>query len=250
MAGGSIMTFNRWRTLGIALLCAVTLAVVLAFGVNRLSKSRCFQLTGEFVCSVDTQEPLVALTFDDGPTPEGVDAVLPILEEHGAKATFFLIGNRMEKFPGQAERLLQAGHELGNHSWSHQRNIGKSRAFYREEISGTHDALEQAGATPVWFRPPFGRRLIGLPQEVERAGYRLAMWDVEDRPEDFDGDPQAFADDILDRVRPGSIILMHPMYRHNQTARDALPIVLRGLEERGLRPVTLSELVASGTSIP
>ncbi|MEN8675940.1 MAG: polysaccharide deacetylase, partial [Alteriqipengyuania sp.] len=118
------------------------------------------------------------------------------------------------------------------------------------EISSTHDALEQAGSTPVWFRPPFGRRLIGLPQEVERAGYRLAMWDVEDRPEDFDGDPQALADDILERARPGSIILMHPMYRHNQSARDALPIVLRGLEERGLRAVTLSELVASGTSIP
>ena len=244
------MSRKGWLRLGIALVCVLVVAMLLAFGLNRLSKAHCFQLTGDVVCSVETERPLVALTFDDGPTPEGVDAVLPILEAHGAKATFFLIGNRMEKFPGQAERLLAAGHELGNHTWSHQRNIGRSRAFYRSEIADTHALLQSAGAAPEWFRPPFGRRLVGLPVEVEQAGYRLAMWDVEDRPEDFDGDPQAFADDILARAKPGSIILMHPMYRHNQTARDALPIVLRGLAERGLQPVTLSELVASGKAIP
>jgi peptidoglycan-N-acetylglucosamine deacetylase len=98
-------------------------------------------------------------------------------------------------------------------------------------------------AKPTLFRPPFGKRLIGLPLAVERADYRMIMWDVEDNAEQYP-DPKAYAADILARVKPGSIILMHPMYRHNQTARDALPLVLEGLKARGYRVVPVGELLA------
>jgi peptidoglycan/xylan/chitin deacetylase (PgdA/CDA1 family) len=210
--------------------------------VWQLSKARCIQLVGEVTCRVETQAKLVALTFDDGPTPEGVDAVLAELGPRGIRATFFLIGDRMEKFPGQAERLKAAGHELGNHTYSHQRNLGRSQEFYAAEIARTDALLRRAGSDTGLFRPPFGKRLIGLPLEVERAGYRTIMWDVEDQPEKFT-QPRAFAQDILARVRPGSIILIHPMYRGNQVARDALPIVLDGLEAKGYEIVTVSELL-------
>lgn len=208
----------------------------------QLSKARCIQLVGEVTCRVETETKLVALTFDDGPTPEGVDAVLAELEPRGIHATFFLIGNRMEKFPGKAERLIAAGHELGNHTYSHQRNLGRTQDFYAAEIAKTRALLQRAGSDTKLFRPPFGKRLIGLPLEVERAGYRTIMWDVEDQPEKFT-DPRAFAQDILARVRPGSIILIHPMYRTNQVARDALPIVLDGLRSQGYEVVTVSELL-------
>lgn len=229
------------RILAIAALSLAVLVVLAAF-TNRLSKARCFQLVGEVTCRVDTAEKLVALTFDDGPTHEGVDAVLPILDRYGAKATFFLIGEHLERSPGQAERLLAAGHELGNHSFSHVRNIGHSRAFYADELARTSALLRAAGQEPRYFRPPFGRRLIGLPLEVERSGLRTVMWDVEDQPERF-SDPAQFAEDILARVKPGSIILIHPMYRANATARAALPLVLEGLRLRGYRAVTVSELL-------
>jgi peptidoglycan-N-acetylglucosamine deacetylase len=173
-----------------------------------------------------------------------VDAVLATLETRKIKATFFLIGGRMEKWPGQAKRLVEAGHELGNHSYTHTRMIGKWPSDYDAEIAHTGRLLKGEGAEePALFRPPFGKRLIGLPMAVERAGYRMIMWDVEDSPEQYP-DPKDYAADILARVKPGSIILMHPMYRHNQTARDALPLVLDGLKAKGYRVVPVGKLLA------
>ncbi len=227
---------------------AIALAVFsLAIGLTgwRISKERCFQLVGDMVCRVETAEKIVALSFDDDPTPEGVDAVLATLEPRGIKATFFLIGNRMEKWPGQAKRLLAAGHELGNHSYTHTRMLGKWPSTYDGEVRKTDGLLKAEGAMkPVLFRPPFGKRLIGLPLAVRRAGYRTIMWDAGDDAEN-NPEPRAYAADILRKVRPGSIILMHPMYRHNQTARDALPMVLDGLKAKGYRVVTVSALLGS-----
>jgi peptidoglycan/xylan/chitin deacetylase (PgdA/CDA1 family) len=227
----------------IAALAVLAILMAAGAGLWRISKAPCWQLVGEVTCRVETSEKIVALSFDDGPTPEGVEAVLPVLDAYGAKATFFLIGKHMQHYSGQAERLLAAGHELGNHSWSHVRNVGHWQSFYRKEIARTDTLLRQAGAKPTLFRPPFGKRLIGLPLEVERAGYRMLTWDIADQPEHF-SDPASFAQDILKRVKPGSIILIHPMYRGNQTARDALPLVLEGLKQRGYRVVTVSQLLA------
>jgi peptidoglycan-N-acetylglucosamine deacetylase len=231
-------------SLGRTLLVALALLILLTFAGWRISKARCFQLVGSVTCHAETNQKIVALSFDDGPTPEGVDAVLGELEPRGIKATFFLIGNWMEKWPGQARRLVGAGHELGNHTYSHTRMIGKLPSAYDSEIARTDRLLKAEGAiNPTLFRPPFGKRLIGLPMAVDRAGYRTIMWDVEDDAEHF-SDPKAYAADILARVRPGSIILMHPMYRHNQTAKKALPLVLDGLKARGYRIVPVGELLA------
>lgn len=237
-----VMKVTRHFRLRTAMIVLAIFLAVPAAAFWQLSKARCFQLVGAVTCRVETAAKLVALTFDDGPTPEGVDAVLAELGPRGIHATFFLIGSRMEKYPGQAERLIATGHELGNHTYSHQRNLGRSQEFYANEIAKTRALLRAAGSDTQLFRPPFGKRLIGLPLEVERAGYRTIMWDVEDQPEKFT-EPRAFAQDILARVRPGSIILIHPMYRHNQVARDALPIILDRLRSRGYEVITVSELL-------
>lgn len=221
----------------------ILIALLGAFGLWRASKAECWQLVGDVVCRVETDRKIVALSFDDGPTPEGVDVVLRELDKRDVTATFFLIGNRMEKFPGTAERLRAAGHELGNHSFSHKRMIGQSQAYYTEEIAHTDDLLRKAGMIdPVLFRPPFGKRLFGLPLAVRNAGYRTIMWDVADdvahHPE-----PKDYARDIVSRVRPGSIILMHPMYYGNTVERAALPLVLDGLVEKGYRIVPVGKLL-------
>jgi peptidoglycan/xylan/chitin deacetylase (PgdA/CDA1 family) len=104
--------------------------------------------------------------------------------------------------------------------------------------------LRRAGAPkPTVFRPPFGKKLIGLPLAVERNGYRMIMWDSGDAP---DRNPVIYARKVLDEVRPGSIILIHPMYSANATERAALPLILDGLAKRGFRMVTVSELLAAG----
>ena len=220
------------------------LAVVLiSVGLLHASKQECWQLVGDVTCRVETAEKVVALSFDDGPTQQGVDAVLPELAKRNIRATFFLTGEGMDRAPGQAERLRAAGHELGNHSYSHVRMLGKSRAFYRDEIARTDRLLRAAGARPTLFRPPFGKRLVGLPLEVEAAGYRMVTGDVADDSIHF-RDPRSYAADIVGRARPGSIILIHPMHRTNRVERAALPLVLDGLQRRGFRIVPVGELLA------
>mgnify|MGYP006395236873 FL=1 len=233
--------FTGRRVLGWGALAILGIAALLS-GLNALSKAPCFQLTGALTCRVDTEDKIVALTFDDGPTPLGVAAVLPILDRYDAKATFFLIGEDLKRHPDAAREILAAGHELGNHTYSHQRNVGHSRAFYRDEIGQTAQLLRTVGSDSAFFRPPYGRKLLGLPLEVERAGFRTITWDVEDRPGRFP-DPADYARDIVERVRPGSIILIHPMYRANSTSREALPHILAQLQSRGYDVVTVSELL-------
>ena len=224
------------------LLIAPVALLALLTGLHLLSKAHCFQLTGELVCRVETQEKLVALTFDDGPTPWGVDETLAALSAGGATGTFFLIGSEVEERPELVGKLLAAGHEIGNHSYSHVHNIGRLPGFYRKEVGVTNRLLREAGAEPRYFRPPFGQKLYGLPEAVAGAGLVTVMWDVEEDPSITD--PRAFADHILGAVRPGSIVLIHPMYRANHTAREALPLIVEGLAAKGYRMVGVSELLA------
>ena len=220
----------------------IVAVLALLVGLNSLSKAPCLQLIGDLTCRVETDDKIVALTFDDGPTPRGAAAVLPILDRYDARATFFLIGEDLKRHPQAARQILAAGHELGNHTYSHQRNVGRSRAFYREELGKTGQLLRGVGSDSDLFRPPYGRKLVGLPLEVERAGLKTITWDVADRAEEFP-EPADYARDIVERVRPGSIILIHPMYRGNATAREALPIILAQLHDRGYDIVTVSELL-------
>ena len=222
---------------GGVLLCAAIAAALFA-----IMRAPCFQLVGDVVCRVETERRVVALSFDDGPTPAGVDFILPLLSERGIHATFFVIGNQIEQHPGQIRRLAAAGHEVGNHSFSHQRMVFKPAVFYAAELARTNALLRREGAEPRLFRPPFGKRLTGLPPAVERAGLRMVTWDIDDgigRPPT----PTAYADHILSRVRPGSIILIHPMYRHNDVERAALPAILDGLRARGYRVVPVGTLL-------
>lgn len=237
---GKVNRRGRWLWAG-ALLAA--LIVLLAFSAWQVSRARCFVLVGSVTCRVETVKPLVALSFDDGPTVQGVEATLAALDRAKVKATFFLIGADAEKRPELVRRLAAAGHEIANHSYSHERMVGHSSRFYEEEIARTDAVLRKSGAAaPRLFRPPYGKKLLGLPRAVERSGYRMVTWDVED-PSDGGGNAAGYAGQVVAEARPGSIILMHPMYEANRPARDALPLVLEGLKARGFHVVTVGELL-------
>jgi len=223
---------------------AVIIILVIAIGLFRISRALCFQLVGTPICHVDTHEKLVALTFDDGPTPDGVTYILNTLKPYDAHATFFLIGEEMVRHPGEARRLLAAGQEVGNHSYSHNRMWGFFPGGYVEEIRKTDALLRAEGARPTLFRPPFGKKLTGLPIAVEQTGYRVVTWDIADP--DSAHDPRAYADRVLGQVKPGSIILVHAMYQSRGIARGALPLILAGLRERGYRAVSVGELLHHG----
>jgi len=225
---------GRWPAAGLLLL------ILGAAGLHDISKARCFSLVGEVTCRVETAAPVVALSFDDGPSAAGTDWAIRQLDVHGVKATFFLVGQEMERRPGLAEALLEAGHEVANHSYSHQRMVARPPGFHRRELAQTQAVLARAGADVRLFRPPYGKKLIGLPLEARRQGLTLVMWDVEDPQA---RDPAAFADEVVARARPGSIILLHPMYPANGAARQALPRILPGLRGKGLQVVSVSTLL-------
>jgi peptidoglycan-N-acetylglucosamine deacetylase len=233
--------FGRRRALAWIGILFIAL-LLLAAALFQVSKARCFALVGEPICRVETDAPVVALTFDDGPTPQGVAWASQVLRQHDARGTFFLIG---EAVPGQeslVRTLVADGHEIGNHSFSHVRMVGHGAAFYDSEIMRTDALLRAAGAPrPTLFRPPYGKKLIGLPRALARHDYRLIMWDIEDPP--GAGTPQEYARQMVDQARPGSILLVHLMYRSNGVAREALPLIVEGLARRGFRMVTVSELL-------
>ncbi|HEX9965330.1 MAG TPA: polysaccharide deacetylase family protein [Allosphingosinicella sp.] len=239
MAGGVLQSARaRWVA------AALILALAVAAALWAVSNARCFALVGEIICRVETDRPMVALTFDDGPTEPGVAAALDSLRAGGARATFFLIGREAGERPHLVRRIVAQGHEIANHSLSHRVMIGRSAGFYDAEIGETHRRLVAAGAPPPkLFRPPYGKKLWGLPAAARRHGYEMVMIDVE---EPLVEDPRAYADRVVRGARPGSILLMHLMYRANGTAREALPLVIRGLRARGFRIVSVGELLDAG----
>lgn len=224
---------------------AVLLASAIAAALYVVSNARCFTLVGDIICRVETDKPLVALTFDDGPTDQGVDSALLALRAGGARATFFLVGREVGERPHLVRRIVAEGHEVANHSLTHKMMIGRDSRFYDGEIAETHRLLVEAGApAPTLFRPPYGKKLWGLPASARRHGYKMVMIDVEEPLVD---DPRVYAERVVREARPGSILLIHLMYRANGTAREALPLVIRGLQARGFRIVSVGELLATGS---
>ena len=225
----------------------VLLAVVLLVlgGLYQLSRARTFQLFGDLVARVETELPVVALTFDDGPTLARTDEVIAMLAALDVRATFYLNGAPAAAHPEQAAALVAAGHDLGNHAWHHDRMVLMTPARVRAEIAQTDAALRAAGYEgEITFRPPYGKKLFVLPWVLSEMGRTTVMWDVE--PESAvaeDAGAQQIAEYVIERARPGSIILLHVMFDHAEASRQAVPLIVEGLRDRGLRFVTVAELL-------
>jgi peptidoglycan/xylan/chitin deacetylase (PgdA/CDA1 family) len=235
---------GRRRLVGAVL--ALAALVVGVYGVYVLMNARSFQLAGDIVSRVNTTEPVVALTFDDGPVAERVDPILVTLRQANVRATFYVIGEAMAQSPESARQIVAAGHELGNHSYTHDRMVFRSAAFYSRELEQTETLIRASGYTGlVTFRPPFGKKLLGLPLYLAQTGRTSVTWSVE--PE---SDPataasaDAIVAHVLERTRPGSIVLLHPWYASGEPTRQAIRPIVAGLRERGYRFVTISELLA------
>ena len=212
----------------------------------QLSKARTFQTFGRLVHRVETEKKLVALTFDDGPTAEATRPLLDMLEKEQVRATFFVTGAELEKNMDRGIRIVAAGHELGNHSYSHIRMIWVTPSFVKEEIERTDALIREAGwQNEIHFRPPYGKKLFVLPYYLSSTGRTTVTWDVEP-----DSDTKATASEIagmaVAETRPGSIILLHVMYPNRVESYKAVPAIINRLKEQGYEFVTVSELLAAG----
>lgn len=209
----------------------------------QISKSRTFQFFGGITSRVETDQKVVALTFDDAPSTK-TQEVLYILKEKQVKATFYEIGKGIEQFPSEAKAIVDAGMEVGNHSYSHKRFLLKSLSFVDYEIQKTNKLIRDSGYQgEVTFRPPNGKKLFALPWYLRKHDIKTIMWDVE--PDTYvAGEPEAIVKYTLDHVQPGSIILLHPFCDIECAAdRAALPKIIDGLKEKGYAFVTINELL-------
>ncbi len=189
--------------------------------------------------------PVVALTFDDGPS-ESTPAVLELLARHNISATFFQCGANVERLPAIARATHAAGHEIGNHSYAHPLFCFKSPAFIHGELERAQQAIEMhTGARPALFRAPFGVRWPGLRAAQASLGLTGAMWTVIGY--DWNLAAEGVVRRVLGSVSNGAIICLHDgrELRANPDIRSTLGAVERmipALQDRGYRFETVSRL--------
>ncbi len=186
---------------------------------------------------LETAVPAAALTIDDGPDPQETPAILDVLRDHDAHATFLLIGSRIPGNEPLLARMRSEGHELANHSYDDRMSLCVPSAELARSLAMTHAALSPFGAIR-WFRPGsglFSRPMLKLARE---QGYRLALGDV------FSLDSRFQRWYILQHAQPGSIIILHDALGRGVRTAAALGAVLPILENRGFKIVTLTALVS------
>ena len=226
---------------GFPILFIVFLAV--CFGLFQVSRSRSFQFFGEIYSRVETDKKVVALTFDDGPTRTYTDEILQILREEKTKATFYVMGADIEKNPGELEKIIADGHEIGNHSFNHERMVLVSPSFVKSEIENTDALIRKSGWTKeITFRPPYGKKLFALPFYLSQNDRKTITWDVE--PETYFEKTDDIIKNALDETKNGSIILLHVMYDSREETRNAVKPIIENLRAKGFEFVTVSELLA------
>jgi peptidoglycan-N-acetylglucosamine deacetylase len=207
-------------------------------------------LTQRVLCSVKTKEKKIALTFDDGPNPEYTPLLLTKLAEYRVSATFFLIGRNLKRHPEIGRRIVQEGHEVGNHTYNHRSLPFLLKDQIINEIKLTHLLINDLlNVQPVFLRPPNGLFTERVLDAVEQLEYRAVVGDV--FPVDVAWPcPEIIIWRVLRRVQPGSIIILHDGYvgrfdkDKSQTVR-AMDGLIPRLCEQGYEFVTLSHLVSA-----
>jgi peptidoglycan-N-acetylglucosamine deacetylase len=191
------------------------------------------------------RDDAVALTFDDGPHPEGTRAILAALERVRARATFFLVGEQVERSPDVAAEIVAAGHEVGVHCQEHRNLMRLTPRQVREDLDRATDVIAKAtGSELRFYRPPYGILTMAALAYARNAGWEIFLWRREGKDWEAGATPASIAERILRRLAPGDVILLHDAdhYSVAEGWRDtagAVPLLLQELERRGLQPVPL-----------
>jgi peptidoglycan/xylan/chitin deacetylase (PgdA/CDA1 family) len=199
---------------------------------------------GEAVGSAGGGGREIALSFDDGPSIY-TSQVLDILDQHGVKATFFVVGRNAVLNPHLMRRAVESGHEIGNHTWSHTALTAlKKKGARRHEVEGASDVVRAAtGHKPLLFRPPYGAMRPGTNREVRQLGMLPVVWSVDARDYDPRVTEKALVARVRKALRPGSIILLHDGGGDRSKTVAALPAILAAVAKDGYRPVTITQLL-------
>ncbi len=195
------------------------------------------------ITSINTDEKVIALTFDDGPDARYTPEVLKILAEYQVIATFFVVGEDATLNPDIIAEQIKAGHEVENHSFTHPDLLKKNDLTINEEILWCHEAIASlTGREPLYFRPPRGLYNLDIVKLAGIYGYQVVLWTVclENRSAPT---PKAMAERVVKKCVPGSIILAHDGRKNRSKSVEALPLLIKSLQKKGFHFVTLHQLL-------
>lgn len=202
-------------------------------------------LKNRLICRIPIKEKVVSITFDDGPYPKYTEEILDILDKYKVKATFFMIGNRVEQYPNIARKVASRGQLIGNHTFSHPRDIRKlSQSEILNEMKHCQKVIiKDTGEKPLFCRAPSGITNSAVLRAAQEMGFYMINWSIA-------GDyykaktPRQMADHVVQKIEPGSIILLHDgRFPGRWKDVQAAEIIIKRLQAQGYRFVPLSELI-------
>ena len=222
----------------LAMLCALYLGPLQADATAVVAAKKVLP-----VYSVEREDPVISVTFDASWGGDKTMKILDLLDEYNAKATFFLVGIWVDKYPELVKAIAERGHEIGNHTFSHRKFDRMGAEELRREIFSCEEAISSVSDAPVrYIRPPEGQMSDTMRQVIGDLDYRVILWDVDTR-DWAHTPPETISRHILDTVQAGDIILMHDFIGYDSPTPEALRLVIPALLARGFRFVTVGELV-------
>jgi peptidoglycan/xylan/chitin deacetylase (PgdA/CDA1 family) len=185
-----------------------------------------------YVWDIPNDGQKVFLTFDDGPTPEITEWVLEQLKLHNAQATFFCIGNNIEKYPEIFQKTIAEGHAIGNHTFDHLNGWKTTTEDYIENVK-LYETQNPKLVTRNLFRPPYGKIKHSQSKILRKLGYKIIMWDVLSRDYDQSISATQCLENVLSNIETGSIIVFHDSVKAEHNLKYVLPKTLEFLKEKG-----------------
>lgn len=204
----------------------------------------------------DITQPKIALTFDDGPNEPYTSEILDILKKYNVKATFFVLGKNVERYPDIAKRIVKEGHSIGNHTYDHPYLLVQSKSHIEYQLRKTEQAIVTAtGIKPRLFRPPYGVNSSWIYNILKENGYVTVEWSVTGHNGGRDIPPEKIIGNVLNKAKNGSIILLHDGDRlirgaDRRNIVRALPVIIESLQKDGYRLVTVPELLSLDKGAP
>ncbi len=181
----------------------------------------------------ETDEHIVYLTFDDGPTPKITDWVLKVLEEEQVQATFFCVGKNIENHPDLFQKIIDNGHRVANHSYKHRSGWDTTTNMYIKDILKTERIIEKFTPSKKLFRPPYGRLTPSQAMEIEKNKIQLVMWSVVsgDFSKNFNVEKAIWY--LSSHSKPGEVIVFHDSEKAFNNLKEILRPIIHNLKKRG-----------------
>ena len=245
--------WKRWKITTFFLISAIVVLPTTFYALSYYTDIIVFEKYGHLISnrvvwSVDTDEKVAAFTFDDGPNEIYTPQLLDILAQKELKATFFLLGKHVEKYPEIVKRIHSEGHEIGNHSFNHSLLLLYTKSYVKRQIESTSALIEKTvGLTPSYFRPPMGLFTPSMLDAVSESGMTAVVGEVYPR-DPYRPGTDKIVERVLSRIKPGSIVILHDSGTFGKVDRSqtvaAVSILIDRLRDQGYRFLTVGELLS------